>query len=498
LGRLPSHLIFHFSFSRHVTSQVVSSFAPPLRAPFVVCPMMKRGVSMFGRVLVAGALVMLATGCQTYDRRAAGFTQATQRGDIAAAVRQADRQAEAGQGTKDEILLRLEQGQTWLTAAVAGTVPGAATADGAATQGLQRAVAAFDQAEAKVNAYEEAARVRVGSEIGALVTNQASLPYRGRAYDKVMMNTYKAVAYLALGEKDKARVELNRALQRQRDAVAANAKRIAAAQTEAEQGRQGALRDGNGRAAAYDADQAMGDARTGPALQATLDASVVALKPYGDYVNPFAVFLDGLFFTVLGEDGSDRERGRKSFERVAALVPENDYLRADLAAARQAAEEGRAVTGVTYVIFETGAAPARAEARVDIPTYLASRRLSYVGASFPKLVYHGDYVDRLDITAGGRTQRTALVASMDGVIANDFKNEWPAVVTKTLLSAATKAIAQAALQKELNERTGELGGLLVWPWAWLMRSPPSPTRAPGRRCPRSSSMRVWTRRPTAC
>ena len=68
--------------------------------------------------------------------------------------------------------------------------------------------------------------MKVGSEIGAAISNQANLPYRGRSYDKVMMNAYKALSYLALGEKDKARVELNSSLERQRDAVSANEKRI--------------------------------------------------------------------------------------------------------------------------------------------------------------------------------------------------------------------------------------------------------------------------------
>jgi hypothetical protein len=46
---------------------------------------------------------------------------------------------------------------------------------------------------------------------------------------------------------------------------------------------------------------------------------------------------------------------------------------------------------------------------------------------------------------------------MDSVIANDFKNEWPTVVTKTLITTATKAIIQAAVQKELNDRGGWAG-----------------------------------------
>ncbi len=430
---------------------------------------------------IAGGFAMLfaLTGCATYETQTQTRLQATKAGNFASAVSQADQQAKASTGSKDELVFRFEQGATLRSAALAdtATVPDIRSPQPVPKKGdlpseplleptraevhahyYTRSIEAFDQAEAKVNTWEEQAKVRVGSEVVALVTNQASLPYRGRAYDKVMMNTYKALNYLALGDADKARVELNRSLQRQSDAVEANQKRIASALDEAELARKGELKDEKGKSVSYDSDKAMNDARTGPALLAVLNESIAPMQPYGDYVNPFSVFLDGLYFTVLGQEGNDWERGRKSFERVAAMVPDNAFLQADLEAAARAAE-GKAPEGVTYVIFETGSAPSRSQTRVDIPTFLVTSKLAYVGASFPKLVYYGNYVGCLGITAGGQIFATATVASMDSVIANDFKNEWPSVVTKTVITAATKAIIQAAIQKEAEDRGGMMAGL---------------------------------------
>ncbi len=427
------------------------------------------------------ALLLLASGCATYQQDTQAFTQATRggAGGLMAAIPQIEQKAAKSAGSKDELIYRLEHGTTLRTAALAdpslvpsivppappvkaGEVapppPPLPTAEEVSAEYARRSNAAFDLAEEKVNAWEEQAKTKVGAELGAALTNQASLPYRGRAYDKVMMNTYKALNYLSLRDKDKARVELNRSLQRQRDAVADNEKRIAKASEEAAAAARGELKDEQGKSAAYDANRAVDDPKTGPALQAALDASIAPMKPYGDYVNPFAVFLDGLFFTTLGEVGDDWERGRKSFERVASMVPDNAFLQADLAAAAAAAE-GKAPEGVTYVIFETGTAPSRDQVRVDIPTFLVTSRLAYVGASFPKLVFNQDYVPALSVTAGDQTVNTATVASMDSVIANDFKNEWPTVVTKTLITTATKAIVQAAVQKAAEDRGGMWAGL---------------------------------------
>ena len=50
--------------------------------------------------------------------------------------------------------------------------------------------------------------------------NDTTSPYIGTQYDGVMANTYKAIDYLALGDNEGARVEFNRAIDRQRRAKA--------------------------------------------------------------------------------------------------------------------------------------------------------------------------------------------------------------------------------------------------------------------------------------
>ncbi len=88
-------------------------------------------------------------------------------------------------------------------------------------------------------------------------------------------------------------------------------------------------------------------------------------------------------------------------------------------------------------------------------------RVSYVGAAFPKIETVGGHADRLSIsTSAGEGFNTALVASMDSVVAQDFKNEWPTILTKTLISTATKATIDAIIQKQVQDQMGVTGGLL--------------------------------------
>lgn len=434
-------------------------------------------------VLLAGLAAALAlTGCQTYTAQTAATTSAVRSGNISSAVDSANKAAEKNKDSKDAILYRLEQGTILRSAAladlpqpgqitpVATTPQTGVTTPQTATNIAEQADAidplqkylnesneAFDLAEEKVNKYEEEAKVKVGSTLGATLTNQANYPYTGRAYDKVMLNTYKAINYLQLGDHDAARVELNRALQRQRDAIDANAKRIEAAQAEAQAAKEGKAETDGKKAGAYDVEKAKADPKTGSALaevEAELDSKIL---PYGDYVNPFAVWLDGLYFLNLGADAADLERARKSLERVRAFAPENPYVAADL----EAASTGAAPAGVTYVVFETGSAPYRDQFRIDIPTFIVTSSLSYVGAAFPRLKYVDDYARVLTVSDGVNNHTSALVSSMDSVVSQDFKNEWPAIVTKTLISTATKAVLDAVVQNQAKQQFGFTGQLLA-------------------------------------
>jgi hypothetical protein len=259
-----------------------------------------------------------------------------------------------------------------------------------------------------------------------------------------MLHTYKALNYLALGQPDRARPELIRAYQCQQDAVAENRRRIEEA---LEAARNSEQRDVIARTQA--------DPRFNQAV-AELSRGLEGFRAYADFVNPFTVYLDGLFFLHAGEGAADLERALKSLRRVREVAGDNPTVAADLALA-EARAAGRPVqTGpLTYVIFETGRAASREQVRLDIPILVAD--VSYVGAAFPQLVFHDDHERTLHVEAGGTRLSTALVASMDALVAQDFKNELPAIITKTLISTAAKAAAGWAVSDAARRQDEGLG-----------------------------------------
>jgi hypothetical protein len=377
--------------------------------------------------MTVAVLLVAASGCTTYTQQNK-FAGHWERGDLAAAEKEATVKADKEAGGKDAIIWRLEQ------AAIL-------RAQGKYDESNK----AFDQAQETLDRYAEEAKVKVGSEIGAMVSNQANLPYRGRAYDGIMLNTYKALNYLALGELDKARVEIIRAYQRQQDAVDENKRRIERAEEDLESQKE---------------KERIRQAASDPKVQGSLTqtySGLDTLPVYADYVNPFTVYLDGLLYFTQAAGSSDWERARKSFERAAAFAPDNRFVKADLQRV-EAGMNGAPLPPTTYVIFETGRAPIRDQIRIDIPILVS--RLSYVGASFPTLQPQGGYLTGLRVIANGTNETTEPLASMDGVIGNDFKNELPSIITKTIAATVIKAAASYAANEAANKQGGELAGLL--------------------------------------
>jgi uncharacterized protein len=378
--------------------------------------------------LLAAATGFFATGCQTYDQKNK-VIEYWRQGNLTNAIAEATKQADENANNQDAIIWRLEQGAVL-------------RANGRYEDSNQ----AFDQAQAKIDAYGEKARVRLGQEAEALLSNQAELDYEGRSYDGIMLNTYRALNYLALGQPDKARPELIRAYQRQQDAVDANKKRIEQTQEEAQKNKDSAT---------------IQKAEDNPKFQSALQNSMTNLneiKFYADYVNPFTVYLDGLYFMANAGDASDLERAHKSLERVAGFNPDNEYVKQDLATANDLLN-GKPLPPTTCVIFETGCAPVRDQMRIDIPIIVS--KVSYVGAAFPTIKPHGNYQPSLTVTANGTNYETKEIASMDSIIVQDYKNELPVVITKTIAATVVKAVAAYAANQAAQQSGGDIAGLFM-------------------------------------
>lgn len=382
------------------------------------------------------AVAFICTGCVTYHEQTKSVRDAFGRGNTKAAAKALGEHADKCD-KKDSVVFHLEAGSAYR-----------ATGD---TGDFTNSNRHFEDAGAQIAKFEEQAKVKVGLEFLGLMTNQANLPYVGRSYDSIMLYTYKALNYLALGEIEKVRPELNHAYQCQQDAVEENKSRIEKASQAGRNNQYSGITDAS---------------QNNPDFQqklAQVTPTVEGFKAYADYVNPFTVYLDGLYFLYAGVDAADMEHARKSLTRIQELVGSNKFVQADLQLIESSGTT-HPTTPCTYVIFETGSAVSRNEVKLELPFLVPENGKYYlimVSAAFPKLEFHNDQAQELTVKAADLEEKTMTIANLDSIVALDFKNEWPIILTKTMISCAMKATRNYQIAK--SDKSG-FGGLIPGIW----------------------------------
>lgn len=378
------------------------------------------------RPLLAAALASLLAGCvSSYPEAGNAFRASFESGDFASAAEiAAERAADAEDPAAT--LWALEHG---LAARAAGR-----TAESAA---------ALERAEEMLAEHDRAPEVSLSAEGLSAFSNPYALPYRGRNVDRILASVYLALAHLESGDRERARVALNRTLFRIEDA-----KRLAARRSE--------LAREEGAAAAGE-DEAFRQRLAGPelaAVAAETGRSFGPLPSYAETLNPAAAWLHGLFFLHTAEGPSDLERARKSLQLSAAVLPGNGPVAADLAAAgaalgRPSAGPGRSLV---YVLHENGAAPLWGQESVTLPLLLFEQDTPMVAIALPTLRPVPAVGEALEISRGdGPVARTEPLASVDAMVLAEFREEWPVACTRAVASATVKALVSHAANRAARE-----------------------------------------------
>jgi len=317
----------------------------------------------------------------------------------------------------------------------------------------------FDLAEQMMKSEDTESLLEKGSESsGSLLGNDAMLDYEQTHYDGIMTNTYKAFNFWQSGDINNARVEFNRADDRQRRAAEYFAKKI---RKEKE-----ALAAKKKKQQGSDSEDSEEKSESDAAVASTLESQETKLKlknagldlsqwqAYKGYINPFTSYASGLFSLLTAESQSDYQKAAQSFERVYG-VTQSAAVKIDLQMAQALAKGSSSATdfkSAVWIIFENGLSVVKEEKRIDLPLgVLANSNVHYAGMALPKLKNRGKAFD--EISVEGFT--TVQLADIDKIIGAEFKDQFPAILAREVTRATLKTIAQANIIK--NDTTGYAG-----------------------------------------
>ncbi len=382
-------------------------------------------------------MAMVLTGCvSNYTESARAFQSSYDAGNYANSLIEAEALMTHA-SAEDEVVLKLQLASVQREAGK-----------------IKESIATFEAVEDLFGHYDATPEISLSGEGIAAFSNPYAFPYRGRAYDRIMATTYRALNYLEVGDQEKARVALNRALFRQEDAkrMVAEKERIAREEMR------------NAEAKDWNVAQATRSAEVTSAMSEGA-ADFVGLPIYQDYMNPLSVWLHGVFFLHTAQGIEDVEKARKSLERAQALAPQNPSIQEDAVwAAKSGARPAFDGKCIVYVVHETGEAPVWNEFKFNLPLIIFDNNAPIVTAAFPKISPVPNR-DNLSIRCQAGNFNPAPLASMDAIVAREFNDELPGVRTRAVASAALKGIAAYVANKaaeENNRRNNSQGAGLLY------------------------------------
>ena len=280
----------------------------------------------------------------------------------------------------------------------------------------------FDQAESILKKHDLGEN-DLGETAVSAITNETLIPYTGEIYDGIMLNIYKGLSFMALGDNELARVEFNRAMDRQRRALKQYNSEL---QKLKEQ-----------------------EKKSGKTVNVGQSRDIVSkhypdldkYEVYSDFVNPFATYMAGLFYFVDG----DAAKAVDYLKESAGMIPDNEHVQNDLKLAESVVFGSGKPDGYVWVIFENGLGPVRKEFRVDLPIDIGNEVIMF-SVALPMLESRRPACANLIIDADSQTTNTRMLTSMDRIIQTEFKKDYGSILTRAILSTTSKAVMQYSLR----------------------------------------------------
>jgi len=286
---------------------------------------------------------------------------------------------------------------------------------------LQESIRALEEAEEALRAEEDRPDFSAVGAVSALLANDLSSPYVAKPVERIFASSYQALNRLESGDRAGARVSLNRLR---------------------------FIQETFGDPGIYlppvkdsEADRLLRAPGTAEGLD-RIDAQLEPILKDVAFDDALAHWIQGMFFYRLGSDAADREKGRKALAAAVRLSPTCEAMRLDLSDAEAGRDAGR----VVYFVAESGLCPQWHEERVDIPVFIVSRDIPLVSVALPAMRPVGQ-VFLPEVTVDGLPLLLAQASSTEGLIASHFARSMPAVRSRALLSAASKAAASYAINR---------------------------------------------------
>ncbi len=169
-------------------------------------------------------------------------------------------------------------------------------------------------------------------------------------------------------------------------------------------------------------------------------------EAYQGLLNPAVSYLSGLFYALNG----DKNKGL-GYLNEAYGISQSPFVAQDLVFFKNPNR-----SHFTWIIIEDGKEPQKSEFKIDVPIFMIDSVYN-VSIALPKLEKGEAFYQNFTLKDGEKVTPFDTLASIDAVVASEFRKQLPYIITRAILSATFKVGMQAVA----NYYLGFVGGLVT-------------------------------------
>lgn len=272
----------------------------------------------------------------------------------------------------------------------------------------------------------------IGAGGASLLSNDNAIPYNGYGYERIMALHFQALNYLALGDREGARVELRRATLEQRTLELAHQKAISRAEQQARENR-----------------ITTESWQNAPELQGM---NRLAGQVKSSFQNAYTFYTSA----VIHEAAGDINAALVDYKKALEINPDNATIAADVKRLDAGYTVAGSDQGHLVVMFEDGFVAARQSFQLSLPYFAArggQQHATYFTVAFPYYAPRQAAPRLLSLYHDGSLLgRAQPVADINAMAARALKEQIPMMIVRMVLRARAK--------HELHQQSAEQGGIL--------------------------------------
>ena len=280
----------------------------------------------------------------------------------------------------------------------------------------------------------------------SIIISNGMFEYNGTFFESVFINHYKALNAIMTGDFQSARVEFNRANDRQRRAKDYFSDYIAKRDDSISESKG----EYNEKTQNVNLDKSYEKATS---LYGAHYQNLRRYRAFEGFVNPYISYVSGIFFMAQKDYAKAQDLLKESCAITGQKAILQDMKILENRKSHLVAEGGKFYT---WIIIEEGRIPKKEEIRFDLPLFFVNSSVLSFNIALPVLRESYAYSVNYNVKNNAKDKPTAFeIADISPLVANEFDIELPYIITTALLSSSYKAY----LQYVLSENFGFLGAL---------------------------------------